>query len=121
MKYEEFKDVMIAKGYSIVDVLDCIHDFLISDACPKYCLSALDQHVALFCDHIMDRFERLKKHYDVDDAFSKLYDQYDREHNYYHDRPVDDIFDDLCFGLWNNICYLDSTKDDYWQDLLKDC
>lgn len=122
MKYFDFRDVMVAKGYSIVDVFDCIRDFFRSDACPVYILMALDQHVALYCDGISDRFEVLKKHYDIDDAFNKLIDMYDVGHNWFKDRSIDDVFDDLCYDIWERFCYLNSAElDDYWQDLLKDC
>lgn len=120
MRYEEFRDVMIAKGYSVVDVFDCIRDFYRSDACSIFYLKALDQFVSLYCDHIMDRFERLKKHYDIDDAFNKLVDMYNIENNCFQDRPIDDVFDDLCFDVWKK-CHLDYCLDDYWQDILEDC
>lgn len=122
MNYEEFRDVMISKGYTIVDVFDCIRDFFRCDACPAYTLLALNQHVALYCDNICDRFERLKRHYDLDDMFDKLMDQYKVENNWFQDRPIDDVFDDLCYDIWEDFCHLDSRQfDDYWQDLLKDC
>lgn len=122
MRYEEFKDLMLAKGYSIVDVFDCIRDFFRTDACPSYTLLSLNRHVALYCDHIYNRFEREKRHYDLDDAFNKLMDMYNIEHNWFQDRPIDDVFDDLCHDIWEDFCYLDSRHfDDYWQDILKDC
>lgn len=121
MRYLEFKDVMIAKGYSIVDVMDCIRDFLRSDACPSVTLLALNEHVALYCDNVYDRFKREKMHYDLDDAFDKLIVKY-FEHNWFQDRSIDDVLDDLCYDIWENFCYLDSRQfDSYWQDLLKDC
>jgi hypothetical protein len=122
MRYKEFRDVMLSKGYSVVDVMDCIRDFLRSDACSSWVLLSFNQHVALFCDHIMDHCERKKRHYDLDDAFNKLMDMYNVEHSWFGDRPLDDVFDDLCYDLWEDFCHLDSHQfDDYWQDLLKDC
>lgn len=122
MRYLDFRDVMIAKGYSIIDVFDCIRDLFRSDACPSYTLLALDQHVALYCDNVYDRFEMVKRHYDVDDAFNKLIDLYDTEHNWFQDLSIDDVFDDLCYDIWEDFCYLNSREfDDYWQELLKDC
>ena len=122
MRYEEFKDVLLAKGYSMVDVLDCIRDFYRSDACSNYYMMRLNQYVALHVDHIYNRKERLKRHYDIDDAFDKLFDMYNVEHNWFQDRPLDSVLDDLCYDLWEDICELDHfLLDDYWQDLLKDC
>lgn len=122
MKYEEFRDVLLAKGYTIVDVLDCIRDFFRSDACSNYYMLRLNQYVALYCDNISDSKERLKKHYDIDDAFNKLFDKYCNERNFFHDRCIDSVFDDLCYDLWEHVCELDHfLLDDYWQDILKDC
>lgn len=122
MKYEEFRDVLLAKGYSIVDVFDCIRDFYRSDACSNYYMIRLNQYVALYCDHIYNRKERLKRHYDIDDAFDKLFDMYNVEHNWFQDRSIDSVLDDLCCDLWDDFCELDHfSLDDYWQDLLKDC
>jgi hypothetical protein len=113
MRYEEFRDVLLAKGYSIVDVFDCIRDFFRSDACSGAALLSLNEHVALYCDHIYNRFEREKKHYDLDDCFNKLVDMYNIQNN--------NVYCDLCYDIWD-FCRLDSSRfDDYWQDLLKDC
>ena len=122
MRYEGFRDVMLAKGYTIVDVFDCIRDFFRSDACSASALLLLNQHVAFYCDHIYNRSERLKRHYDLDDAFNKLIDMYNVEHNWFEDRPIDDVFDEICHDIWDDYCHLDSPRyDDYWQDILKDC
>lgn len=121
MRYYEFRDVMLAKGYSIVDVFDCVRDFYRSDACSNFYMKALNDFVALFCDHIVDRFQRAKKHYDIDDAFDKLIDKYFAYDDIWPDRTADDCFDDLCFSVWRD-CDLDCfLLDDYWQDILKDC
>lgn len=121
MRYYEFRDVMICKGYTIVDVLDCVRDFYRSDACSNFFMNALNEFVSLFCDHILDPFVRAKKHYDLDDAFDKLMDKYNSENNWFRDRSVDDVFDDLCFDVWKH-CDLDHfLLDDYWQDVLRDC
>lgn len=121
MRYYDFRDVMLFKGYSIVDVFDCIRDFYCSDACSNFYIKSLNKHVAMFCDHIVDRFVIAKKHYDIDDAFNKLLDEHFAEKDFYHNRSVDDCFDDLCYDVWMN-CDLDHfLLDDYWQDLLKDC
>lgn len=121
MRYYEFRDLMIAKGYTIVDVFDCIRDFYLSDACSNFFMKALNEFVSLFCDHILDRFVRAKKHYDIDDAFDKLIDKYSAENDFYKNHSIDNVFDDLCFDVWKH-CYLDHfLLDDYWQDILKDC
>lgn len=118
MRYEEFRDVMIAKGYSIVDVFDCIRDFFRSGACPAYTMLSLNRHVALYCDNIYNHFEREKRHYDLDDAFDKLMNMYNVEPDWLQD----DVLDDLCHDIWDEFCYLYSRKfDNYWQELLADC
>ena len=122
MRYEEFKNVMLAKGYSMVDVFDCIRDFFRCDACSNYYRNVLNHHVALYCDHVYDRKERLNRQYDIDDAFDKLFDMYNVEHNWFQDRSIEAVLDDLCYDLWEDILDLDSSLlDDYWQDILKDC
>ena len=121
MRYYEFRDVMFSKGYSIFDVFDCVRDFYRSDACSNFFMKALNEFVALFCDHIIDRSVRSKKHYDIDDAFNKLIDSSSAERFFYKNRSIDNVFDDLCFDVWKS-CYLDYyLLDDYWQDILKDC
>lgn len=121
MRFSEFKDVMFCKGYSIVDVFDCIRDFYRSDACSNFYMNSFNDYVALFCDHIIDRFVRAKKHYDIDDAFSKLLDKSFAKVDFLKNRSCDDVFDDLCYDVWR-CCNLDNFNlDDYWQDILQDC
>lgn len=121
MRYYEFRDVMLAKGYSIIDVFDCVRDFYRSDACSNFYMKALNEFVSLFCDHIADRFVRAKRHYDIDDAFNKLIDKYSVGNDFYKNRSVDDVFDDLCFDVWKHCDLGLSLLDDYWQEILKDC
>ena len=118
MRYCEFRDVMIGKGYSSVDVFDCIRDFFKEHEISKM---RLDQFVALFCDNVCDRNERLNRHYAIDDAFDKLIDKYFAENDFYKNRSIDDVFDDICSDLWDycRLGYL--LFADYWQDCLKDC
>lgn len=120
MEYFEFRDVMLAKGYTVIDVFDCIRDFYRSDACSKFNMDIFNEYVALFCDHIMDRFAREKKHYDIDDAFNKLIDKFFTE-DFSKNRSVDDVFDDLCWDVWDHCDLGLFVPDDYWQDILKDC
>lgn len=121
MRYSDFRDVMLAKGYSMVDVLDCIRDFYLSDACSNLFRKALNEFVSLYCDHISDRFVRAKKHYDIDDALDKLIDKYFAENDYFKDRSIDDVIDDLCFDVWKHCYFGYFLLDDYWQNILKDC
>lgn len=120
MRYEEFRDVMLAKGYSVVDVMDCIRDFFRSDAADNCDMVAFNRFVA-HC-HGLDKMSVTNDTYDIDDAFDYLIDYYNDYYNYFHDHCMDSIFDYLCYDLWEDACCLDSLRlDDYWQDLLKDC
>lgn len=121
MRFRDFRKVMLAKGYSMADILDCIRDFFRCDACPGHTLLALNQHVAICCDKIYSRLESVKKHYDVDDAFNKLIDKYFAK-DFFNERSADEILELLCYDVWERICFLDSRcLDGYWRDLLKDC
>lgn len=118
MRYEEFRDVMIAKGYSIVDVLDCIRDFLSSSAADSIPMLSFNTLVGTLKGY--SALEALKQSYDVDDAFTYLINQH-FDYDFRKPFDVDTPFENLCNELWSNCACSMRRYDDYWQNLLKDC
>lgn len=116
MRYEEFKDVMIANGYSIIDVMDCMRDFFRSDASNGLPIMFFNEFIAEL--HGVPDEEVNSIYYDVDDAFQFLMEKYCKHIPLGVD--VSTRFDRLCDDLWSVTALYLPGFEDYWQDLLKD-
>lgn len=116
MNYRSFRNCLIARGYSTIDVMDCIRDYFVSDAVDVDHSSAFNRWIGILHG---DFLTNKKHHYDVDDSFSFLLDKYCTRENY--NGALNFCVDDLCYDLWTFIYLGDPKLDDYWQDILKDC
>lgn len=110
MRYEEFRDVMLAKGYSIVDVFDCIRDYFASDVS----VDQIDKFNHLISLLKGDVFE--KRYYnDLDDSLSWLIGQMSR-----FDKDIDSVYDNAGHDLWVNCAFEKSSfVDDFFQYVLR--
>lgn len=126
MKFDEFKDVMLCRGYTILDVYLTLADFIKSHECSRVLVDRFNHYLecsvyfagsdvhryvkmlTLNCDKMIERRFACK----VGDAFRFLLEK--KRIDYYYPTSMDNIYEWMLDDLW---CNLNLDADWYTDDL----
>lgn len=132
MKYFELEDVMLARGYSMVDVYYTIVDFLLNHE--KDCRLVWDfnyylQNSLYFASHDVHRYSKMLTldddkivscHYscNVYEAFGFLLEK--KKIDRYYPTDLDELYHSMLYDVWFDLDLADDRFDNDWQLILED-
>lgn len=132
MKYFEFEDVMLARGYSMSDVYFTIADFFVSHEKDrrlvwdfnyylKNCLYFASSDVHRYSKMLTlddDKIVSYRYACDICEAFGFLFEK--KKIDRYFPTEIDELYSSMLYDLWFNCDLFDDRFEDDWQLILED-
>lgn len=132
MKYFGFEDVMLSRGYSMVDVYDTIADFLLvheKDRRLVWDFNYYLQNSLYFAKPDVHRYSKMltldddkivgcRYSCNVYEAFGFLLEK--NKIDRYYPTDIDELYRSMLYDLWFNLNLADDRFDNDWQLILED-
>lgn len=132
MKYFEFEDVMLARGYSMVDVYFTISDFVLSHEKDRRLVWDFNYYLQnslyfaapdVSCYSKMltlddDKIVACRYSCNVYEAFGFLLEKKKIDH--YYPIDIDELYRSMLYDLWFHLNLFDARFDEDWQLILED-
>lgn len=132
MKYFDLEDVMLARGYSMVDVYDIIADFLLThekDRRLVWSFNYLLQNSLYFAAPDVRRYSKMltldddkivgcRYSCNVYEAFGFLFEK--KKIDCYFSTDIDELYRSMLYDVWFDLNLSDGRFDHDWQLILED-